>query len=247
MSDERDRATEDRQGDDATQRMPADEPTSTFDPFADDDKDPGATRAMPAGDEATQKVTPQVWSARASVPVHDFEPVPGPAAAQWQEENADRSWLRPVVIALVVLILLGMLGAGLWLIFSRLGGRSAPAPVITATTSGVPTPTGIPSATEAPTAPATTAVAQVPVPDVVGQSEAAAKQQLAAMGLSFTVSRRAASGVNPGTVTATQPGAGAMVPRGAQVTLIVAATPAPTRSALPAPSRSVAPTTSTTP
>jgi serine/threonine-protein kinase len=79
----------------------------------------------------------------------------------------------------------------------------------------------------------------VTVPILVGQSEAVAKQQLTAMGLAFTVSRRAASGVNPGTVIATEPGAGARVAAGSQVTLVVAAAPAPTTAA---PSRTASPT-----
>jgi hypothetical protein len=256
MADERDPATEDH-GHEATRRMPADEPTSTFNPFSDDDEDADpeatrampadaeATRAMPADAEATRKVTPQIWAGRASVPLNDPEPVPGPTAAQWQEETAgedvDGSWLRPVAIAVVVLILLAMLGTGLWLIFNRSGGPSAPAPGITATASGIPTPTGTPTAptTTAPTTTAPTAAAQVAVPDLVGQSEAVAKQQLTAMGLAFTVTRRAGSGVNPGTVLATEPGAGARVAAGSQVTLVVAAAPAPTTAA---PSKTAPPT-----
>jgi serine/threonine-protein kinase len=91
----------------------------------------------------------------------------------------------------------------------------------------------------------------VAVPGLVGQSEAAAKQQLIAKGLAFTVSRRAASGVNPGTVLATDPGAGAMVAVGSQVSLVVAAAPAPapttaapTRRASPTPTPSATLTTS---
>jgi hypothetical protein len=222
---------------DATRAMPADGEVTRAMPVDGD-----ATRAMPADAEVTQKVAPHVWAARAAVPLSGPETVSGPVPAQWQEgigdENADRSWLRPVVIALVVLILLAMLGIGLWLIFNRSGGRSAPAPGVTVTPSGIATPTATLPATETPAAPTTaptTAVTQVAVPDLVGQSEASAKQQLTAKGLAFTVSRRAASGVNAGTVIATEPGPGAMVAPGTQVTLVVAAAPAATT---PTPARS---------
>jgi cytoskeletal protein RodZ len=180
------------------------------------------------------------------VPI-DAEPAPVRAPAEWEElrdERPDRSWLRPVLLAVVVLALLGILGAGLWLIFNGVGNRPGPAPVIPVTSAGVSGPTQSAPPTEAPT----TAPAQVSVPDVVGQSESAARQQLTAQGLTVSVSRRTTSGVNPGTVIATDPGAGQVVDAGAQVTLIVAAapapaptTPSPTPSARPTPSRSTSP------
>jgi hypothetical protein len=288
MADERDPVTEDAhgegpaplpraegQGDEPTQRMPVDDPTSTFDPFADDDDDDTddevtralpadgeatralpadgeATRALPADGEATRQVTPQIWAARVPVPVEDA-PLRDPSPAQWREESEPQerggSLVRPAVITLIVLILLAMLGTGLWLIFKGSGRSSAPTPGTSATPSGIPAPTETGTDTDTPTAASTTVTGQVAVPDVVGQTEAAAGQLLTAKGLTYTVVRRSVAGADPGTVTAAQPGAGTMVGPGTRVTLIVAAaptpapttpgptTPGPTRSAQATPSR----------
>jgi hypothetical protein len=231
---------------DATQAMASDAEATRAMPT-------DATRALPVGDEQTQRVQPHVWAARASVPIN-AGPAPVRAPTEWEEvrdEHAAGSWLRPVLITVAVLVLLGILATGLWLIFIRAGDRPGPAPVIPVTSSGASRPSETPSQTEVPT----TGAAQVAVPDVVGQSEAAARQQLTAKGLTVGVSRRPASGVDPGTVIATDPGSGETVEAGSRVTLIVAAEPAPapttaapTRSASthppsPTPARTAAPTT----
>ncbi|MGC9666951.1 PASTA domain-containing protein [Planosporangium sp. 12N6] len=268
-------SSRDAQGGEATRPMPGGEPTSTFDPFADDHAeneatrrlpdDPGTTRPMPTGDEATRRlpadeatrrVTPQIWAARVPAPVEDV-PVRDQVPQEWEQESGpperDRAWVRPVVITVVVAILLAMLGTGLWLIFTAFGRPSTPVPGFSVTPSGTPVPSVTAPATEAPTsAPPTaatataTAPAQVGVPDLAGQSEASAKERLTGMGLTYTVIRRFTAGVAPGTVTATQPGAGTMVGPGTRVTLIVAAppaaTPTPTRTATPAPTASSPPT-----
>ncbi|NJC68787.1 PASTA domain-containing protein [Planosporangium thailandense] len=287
MADERDEATENDRRDEATRRMSADDPTSTFDPFADDDDvdadlastqalppDVGSTQALPhdfastrpmpedlestrpmsANGHGTPPQEPGVWAARASVPVA-ADPVPAPEPPPWQEEfgaeRSDRSWLRPVLIALVVLVLLAMLGTGLWLIFNHVAGRSAPTTVVPATATAASSSTATAPASQAPPAAPTTAPTaatpdQIAVPDVVGQSEGAARQQLAAYGLTATVARRVTGGAAPGTVIATDPGAGTMVAAGSRVTLVVAAAPVPapttaTRSASPTPARSQTP------
>jgi hypothetical protein len=264
MADERDAVTEDAHGDgpappspvtpgdEATRRVPVDEPTSTFNPFADADEADDATRAIPADEAtraipadaaATQRVTPQIWAARARVPVDDVAPVRDPAPAEWQGETDGEertgSWVRPVVITLIALVLLAMLGTGLWLIFNGIGRLSTPTPGNTATPSGIPAPTPTATETATPTAQSTVA-GQVPIPNLTGETEAAAKQQLTAMGLTYLVVRRSVAGATPGTVTATDPGAGTMVGAGTRVTLIVASAPAPatpTRTTPPTPTR----------
>jgi hypothetical protein len=308
MADERDPSTDDRAASDQVPPSPAggaprgagedaDQPTSTFDPFADDDDGaaagrPGddatvavpaggdatrampaagdATRAMPAGDatqavpadgDATQRVAPHIWAARVHVPPADVAPAPQPAT-QWPEGysepgygEGERSWLRPAVIALVVLILLAMLGTGLWLIFNRTDTRQAPVPGIpppasgsatlsaTATESATPTHTATGTPTASPTSQATgaptptpipTAAAAVAVPNLVGQTEAEAKRQLTAKGLTYQVTRRTTTGAPAGTVIATEPGSGSMVAKGTQVILTVAQAPAsPSAAASP--------------
>jgi PASTA domain len=308
--------------DEATRRMPADEPTSAYDPFeeadsgdvrdASDDNvragpgpdsagdatrpmrpddeattrpmrpeeattqrvpDSDRTAAMPADSELTRRVQPHVWAARVPVPPEDVPPpmpaadIPPPrepAPPRWQgedgEDEPDRSWVRPVVITLVVVILLAMLGTGLWLIFNRPGGPSTPAPGLppAPTPSAVPTPTATASPTgtatatgtapttgaPAPPPPPTTtaATARVSVPDLVGASEASAEQQLTAMGLTYTVARRTTSGAQPGTVIGTEPGPGAVVDKGSQVLLIVAAAPPTQAPGTPTPTPTPTPT-----
>ncbi|WP_203935507.1 PASTA domain-containing protein [Planosporangium mesophilum] len=191
------------------------------------------TRPMtPADADATRRVTPQIWAARAPVPVPDA--VPAPAPVGWREESAEAEppgfWARPAVIALIVVILLAMLGTGLWLIFSGLGRPSVSTPATSATPSAAPAPTETASQPESQAespAPSATATGRVAVPDVVGQSEAAAREQLTAVGLTYTVTRRPVAGVSPGTVAATEPAAGTMVSAGSRVTLVVASAPTP--------------------
>jgi serine/threonine-protein kinase len=80
---------------------------------------------------------------------------------------------------------------------------------------------------------------QIPVPDLVGLTEADARQALQGLGLRIRVSRVPTSAA-PGTVLAVQPPAGTMVNPGDVVTVVVAAAPpAPTtKQASAAPSSS---------
>jgi hypothetical protein len=253
-----------RPGDDATVAVPAGGDATRAMPAADDatramPADEGATQAVPADGDATQRVAPHIWAARVHVPPADVAPAPQPAT-QWPEGygepgygGGERSWLRPAVIALVVLILLAMLGTGLWLIFNRTDTRQAPVPAIpapasgnatpsaTATVSATPTQTATGTPTASPTSQATatptptpTAAAAVAVPNLVGQTEAEAKRQLTAKGLTYQVTRRTTTGAPAGTVIATEPGSGSMVAKGTQVILTVAQAPAsPSAAASP--------------
>ncbi len=230
-----------------------------------------ATARMPASDAATQRTTPPIWAARAPVPPADAVPLREAVPAEWPPEPggdlgdetgdqvSDRSVLRSVLLTLVVVVLLGMLGTGLWLIFNRTGGStpvpSTPPPVSatatstaetatdtgaatatdTATATESPTPTAVPTAAPtvtrapAPPPPPVTTSGLVAVPDVVGLSESAAKDALVANGLRFRV-----FGPRDGTVVSTQPRAGTMVKRGTQVALFVASVTSPATVQAPA-------------
>src|SRR5262249_41669959 len=59
---------------------------------------------------------------REAVPA-EWPPEPGgDLGDETGDQVGDRSVLRPVLLTLVVVVLLGMLGTGLWLIFNRAGG-----------------------------------------------------------------------------------------------------------------------------
>jgi eukaryotic-like serine/threonine-protein kinase len=77
--------------------------------------------------------------------------------------------------------------------------------------------------------------AQVGVPDVIGQSRAAAEASLTNVGLAVgAVSEETSSGQSPGNVLAQSPGAGSQLPDGGKVNLTLARAPATTPSAPPA-------------
>jgi hypothetical protein len=222
--------------------------------------DPDATAAdTPPVADATQPVIAPRWAARASVPPDAPDDLNYPAlgaedhpatAKPAPVSEEERSGLSPAVIALIVLVLLAILGTGLWLIFRNSSstpipapsGQQGTAPATTAAPTESATPAPTPSATTAttPAAPPTTAVpapppptptqapATVTVPRLVGLPEAQAKQRLTDLGLTFQVEYQQADGKKTGTVLSSNPAEGAQVPKGTRVTLIVAAAPAST-------------------
>lgn len=112
-----------------------------------------------------------------------------------------KKWL---VGGLVALIILGGLGAGLWLFAnSILGGSDKPTPTPTVS----PTPE------------------MVEVPDVEGFTEAAATKALEDAGFVVVVKRKVNEAVAPGTVIGQDPPAGEQLEKGATVTLTVAKSP----------------------
>src|SRR5690242_10750938 len=117
---------------DATQPFDAvrpDEPADGADKPAPLDETRLDGRPVDAGDAPTEVVAPAAggWSARAAV-----RP-PGAAGAateeEWHDEGepgGERPWLRPVVVALVAVVLLALLGTGVWLILRNSNSGSGP-------------------------------------------------------------------------------------------------------------------------
>jgi hypothetical protein len=212
---------------------PADQPPAGGDPSAAET----APFPRPATDETsvlpaaeTPPEAPAKWSARAGVPVHG----PRQAAPQeqaWVPDQEPRTWWAPLLIVLAILVLLGLIGLGLWLAMrgQPAVGPSASAAPSSAASSASPSPSPTPS--QSTSVPPT--VTMVPVPGLRGVSVSDAEQILQSQGLNSKVVTRV-SDLPAGTVIETNPPANALVPAGTEVTLFVA-TPPPSPSS-PSPS-----------
>ncbi|MEO3775807.1 PASTA domain-containing protein [Micromonospora sp. B11E3] len=206
------------------------------------------TRPLPpAGADARPEPAPTVWSGRAGVPPPRPAEYREPAGGDWYaEEQAGRRWWTPIVLGIVALLLLGLLGAGLWLILQAedtpAPRRSASArPTTAPATSGVPTAE---ATTERPsTTPPVTTPAAVPMPPLVGLPRASAERVLDELGIDHRVETRV-SDQPAGTVIETDPEAGRLVPADEEAVLVVAAPPATTGAT---PSTTAGPTTTPTP
>ena len=180
-----------------------------------------------------QRSRPAAWSGRAEVPSIRPGDDRELAAGDWYgEEQPGRPWWLPILWGIVLLLLLGLIGVGVWLARQAVDDDGpAPQPPTAApptTRSTSPTPR---SPSPAPTTSA--ASVHLPLPPLVGRSEAAARAVLDRLGLDQRVEYRP-SEEPAGTVIATDPEAGELVEVGDEVTLVVAeasASPSPTTGA----------------
>jgi hypothetical protein len=230
------------QGGGADATPPAQDPwlghdTTAFQPAVTGDE----TAALPPVDPSRTAPLPPVtgpdgerarWAARAEV-----RPT-GPRGAEQQEwvpAEPRGAWWMPILIGVLALILLGLLGLGLWL---ALRGSNSPTPAPSGSPTAAPT-SAAPSLspTPSPTASPSPSVATVTIPTfLVGLAPQDARDQLIALGLTSTEVDRV-DAARAGTVIDTQPGPGTAVPVGSSVTLIVAVAPAsPSASTSPSPS-----------
>jgi hypothetical protein len=215
-----------------TERVPrADDPTAVT-PRA-----PGrdATSIMPpVGGDTSWGAAEAPWSGRAEVrPPRPGEYTPADWATEPPPEPRGKWWM-PIVIGIVGLVLLALLGWGIWLI-ARAQGKDDNAPALTPTATAPPAPT---TKTTAPTtAPATQQTTTEPTPSEVtipalrGRSEEEARQALSRRGLSSRLRFVSSTEAPPGTVIDSDPAEGQEVPPGTVVTLVIAA--APTTSPTP--------------
>ncbi|BCJ65431.1 PASTA domain-containing protein [Polymorphospora rubra] len=217
---------------------------------------PDRTAPLPGGADRTAPLdgdrAGDVWSGRAGVPPPGAVPR-GPAPGQPFEQteqtgwyDADpgpRRWWMPIVVGVVALLLLAVLGFGIWLILrSADDGRTPVTPSPSATT-GSPTPSPSPTSaapTSASPSPSPSEPEMVAVPPVVGLPEDAARQLLDQFGLTYGLEFRD-SDEPPGTVIEVQPGVGTEVPPDEQVTLVIAQAAAPTAPPTGSPTPSVTP------
>ncbi|MEU4788132.1 PASTA domain-containing protein [Micromonospora tulbaghiae] len=190
------------------------------------------------------------WSGRAGVPPPRPAGYTEPGSEWYGDEQAGRRWWMPILLGVLALLLLGLIGAGVWLALraaDRDSDPGPPVPSISAQTSAAPTtaaPTSAaPSSSPPSTPPATTAPVEVPMPPLVGLPEAAARAALDRLDLDYRVQRRA-SDRPAGTVISTDPEAGYPVGEDDRVTIVVAV-PAPPTNGPSTPGS--APATTTTP
>ncbi|PZF98636.1 PASTA domain-containing protein [Micromonospora deserti] len=177
------------------------------------------------------------WSGRAEVPPPRWADYREPAGTEWYaEEQSDRRWWLPIFWGVLLLLLLGLLGIGLWLLLESAdevtGPEPSPSPSLISPSPTTPTPTSAAPTTASPSAPATTAAAQVPMPPLVNLPLTTAEAILDRLGLGYRVEYRT-SDRPPGTVIRTEPETGDPVGEGEEVTLVVSrAEPSPSGSAV---------------
>ncbi|MGC4894347.1 PASTA domain-containing protein [Micromonospora sp. DT31] len=230
---------------DATRAMPRDAARTDAD----------ATRPLPGGArpplDATARSEPVgggAWSGRAGVPPPRPAGYVEPGGEWYGNEPSGRRWWMPILLGILALVLLGLIGAGVWWALRASERNSDPeapgpsgVPSTSAQTSAAPT-SAAPSSAPPSTPPATTAGVRVPMPPLVGLPESVARAALDRLDVDYRVQRRP-SDRPAGTVIATDPDAGYPVGEGARVTVVVAEPERPTVGA--STPRSGPPTTNT--
>ncbi|MEU4476714.1 PASTA domain-containing protein [Micromonospora sp. NPDC023966] len=214
-----------------------------------------ATRPLPRGDggagarrpvDATTRQEPvgPAWSGRAGVPPPRPAGYPEPATEWYTEEQASRRWWMPILLGLLALLLIALIGLGVWLALRAADRGAEPGLSPSAVPSTAPQTSAAPSSSPPSSPPTTTAAAEVPMPPLVGLPESAARAALDRLGVDYRVRRRA-SDQPPGTVIDTNPAAGEPIAERDRVTIVVAepaekpttaaatTTPPPTATATP--------------
>ncbi|WP_433299584.1 PASTA domain-containing protein [Actinoplanes sp. CA-030573] len=215
---------------------------------------PDSTSVMPPAtdDWAASRANP-VWSGRAEVRAPqpglagydtDWSDGPAPVSAPGQRDR----WWMPIIVGIVVLVLLALLGWGVYVIMQNSGDEPGPAttPSTVATTmttepsSAPPTttaPSSQPTTTTPSVSPTTTepTTTEVVVPALRGLSLAEARAALDRSGLRYRVLYRNSTAAPEGTVIDSDPAEGQEVPPDTRVTIVVSqpqgATTTPTATA----------------
>lgn len=192
---------------------------------------PSGTTILPAvpGDAPPPGPATPTWSGRAEVRA---TPMPRKATPteQWElGEEPDRGVGMPILITLGVIILLGLIGIGLWAALRDHDTTPTPTPSLTvAATTAAATTQGPPTTTAA-------APADVEVPGVQGISEGDAVAAISGRGLTPVIERQASTTVPAGFVIGTDPVGGSVVAANSEVRLIVSTGPPPPTEEPPSP------------
>ncbi len=187
---------------------------------------PVASTLGEAGSSTAEPGTPR-WTARAQVPTPEVEEEVHP---EWAEPP--RSPLVPILVAVCILLLVALVGLGIWLIFAD---RAATTPTPTPTVQTATPP--VTSSTRA-TATTTTSVppSPVPVPNLRGQDYNAAAAALTQLGFVPVRQDVVDADVQKGKVVGTDPAAGQQVRPGTRINVFVSS--GPPRDTTPSPSDS---------
>ena len=226
-----------RAGAASTEQMPRTGPGSdetVVAPRADATSIMPAAEREPGGSGGDQAGSP-AWTGRAEV----RPPQPGRGkdfgTGDWDVVPPPREprgkWWTPIVVGIVALVLLALLGWGIWLILqASAADDESPAPGASASAAAPATtePTSAPAPTEPTTTPSTTeptGPAEVNVPALKGLSSADARQALDRTGLAYRLRFVTSTDAPAGTVIDSDPAEGQQVPSDTTVTLIIAAAP----------------------
>jgi hypothetical protein len=179
----------------------------------------------PAADE------PPRWSARAQVrPAggDDDGPIGYAEPAAWVEpDERPRGFFSPAVIAVLIVVLLALIGLGVWLALRGRGAEPVPGPTTSPTASATPTRT-TPPATTPPPEPTTPPPATIGIPPLQGLTYDDAATALTALGFVPERVDEASDSVPAGRVIRTNPPAGTQILPGEPVQVIVSTGPATT-------------------
>ena len=233
-------------------REPADtEPTRPVPATPAAEPEPGGPGAPPAGPprpatgpSGTAVLPPTPggpppeprWAARAQVPTPRVQDYPD----EWVAAEPSRGVLVPLLVTLCLLLLVGVLGVGVWLMLNNQSGPVAPPPTSATTQPTTTTTTTRPTATT----PATATPTAIQVPPLTGETYEDAAEVLTELGLKPEREDVVSDAVPPGHVVGTSPTAGTRVSPGDTIIVFVAWHPTPTPPASASPTAS--PTTTTT-
>jgi PASTA domain len=202
---------------DPTRQMPAAGPAGPT---------PGTTSMLPV-DEAGAGAA--AWAGRAEVrpPQPGYDTITDWGVAPPPEPRG--RWWMPILIGLMALVLLALLGWGIWLIVQAQdssGGTPAPTVTMSAPAPETTEPTE-PTTQEPTTTPPTTEPndTEVTVPALRGLSQSEAQQALSRRGLSARLRFRISDEAPAGTVIDSDPEEGQKVPPDTRVTLVIAVPP----------------------
>lgn len=251
MSDERQEPPAGANADATRPLPPAGEPGDETRPMPRPDETgagDATARQEPVNPTAPLPPTPSAWSGRAEVPPPRPVGYREPTTEWYTEEQANRRWWMPILLGILALLLIALIGVGVWLALRAADRGPAPSPTLSLPATTAPAtsaaPTSAAPSTQPPTTPPTTsAAAQVPMPPLVGLSEATARAILDRLGVDYRVETRP-SDRPAGTVIETDPGVGELISEGKQVTVVVAEAAAPTTGAgtpTPGPSATATP------
>jgi hypothetical protein len=215
---------------DHTPRSPLDDDATAVTPQP---TRPDATSIMPPANDWGTGRAEAPWAGRAEV----RPPRPGVDSdypdSDWTAVPTSEprgKWWMPILVGIVALILVALLGGGIWLLIraqDKNNGTPAPVPITSAGAPLTTQPSAAPT-TEAPTTqPTTTEPTQtaVTIPALRGLSQQEAQQALSRRGLSSRLRFVASTDAPPGIVIDSDPPEGQEVPPDTTVTLIIAAQP----------------------